>query len=154
MNKKHYFAAFLVASFTFASLSDVTPVQALDMSQTSSNKPTVVAVEPISYNDEIAPTSSDIDDTTPDVISPDSSNDPASSDQASKPTNETADEITDLEHNGTSGEPEVVCADENEPDCSPEDTADPELWPYILSLSALGVTFLVIIIINLFGRKK
>lgn len=152
MNKKHYFAAFLATSLAFTSFL-ATSASASNTPQ-ATNQSSVIALETDSYDDEIAPTSSDIDDTTPDVISPDSSNDPTSSDQANKPTNETADEITDLEHNGTSGEPEVVCADENEPDCSPEDTADPELWPYILSLSALGVTFLVIIIINLFGRKK
>lgn len=68
---------------------------------------------------------------------------------------------------GTSGEPEVVCADKSEPGCedtdsNPEEVAtdgeeeelEPELWPLILSLSALGATIVFVIIINLFGRKK
>lgn len=73
---------------------------------------------------------------------------------------------TELEE-GTSGEPEVVCADESEPDCNTSDptpeiveedgeteTIDPELWPLILSLSSLGATIILVIIINVFGRKK
>lgn len=62
-------------------------------------------------------------------------------------------ELEDLEHNGTSGEPEVVCADPNEPGC--EDPAvDPEMWPLYLSLGALGFTILFVIIINLINRHK
>lgn len=62
-------------------------------------------------------------------------------------------ELEDLEHNGTSGEPEVVCADPNEPGC--EDPAvDPEMWPLYLSLGALGFTILFVIIINLINRRK
>lgn len=58
-------------------------------------------------------------------------------------------------HEGTSGEPEVVCADANEPGCEDtEDTSDPELWPMILSFSALGVAFVLVIIINLSRRQK
>lgn len=73
---------------------------------------------------------------------------------------------TELEE-GTSGEPEVVCADESEPDCNTSDPTpeiveedgetepiDPELWPLILSLSSLGATVILVIIINIFGRKK
>lgn len=73
---------------------------------------------------------------------------------------------TELEE-GTSGEPEVVCADESEPDCNtsnstPEvaeedgetEAIDPELWPLILSLSSLGATVVLVIIINVFGHKK
>lgn len=68
----------------------------------------------------------------------------------------TAEEIANIEHNGTSGEAEVICADENEPDCTPENEAEtePELWPLILSLSALGFTIVFVIIINLIGRRK
>lgn len=68
--------------------------------------------------------------------------------------------------NGLSGEATVVCADENEPGCSPEEIEkdqaeleaeegiEPETWPMILSLSALGVTILFVIIFNLLSRKK
>ncbi len=63
--------------------------------------------------------------------------------------------------NGTSGEAEVVCADENEPGCSqPETTAiedaevEPEIWPMILSLSALGITVVCIVVFNIIGHKK
>lgn len=72
---------------------------------------------------------------------------------------------------GLSGEPEVVCADPTEPGCeeSPskevtpdtEDEAEleaeteeePAAWPMILSFSALGATVVLVIIINLIGRK-
>lgn len=67
---------------------------------------------------------------------------------------------------GTSGEPEVVCADENESDCQnttpesevvepdgTEEAIEPELWPLIVSLSALGATIVFVIIINLCGRQ-
>lgn len=59
----------------------------------------------------------------------------------------------DIIHEGTSGEPEVVCADPNEPGCS-DPAVDPELWPLILSLSVLGGTILFVIIINLINRNK
>lgn len=68
---------------------------------------------------------------------------------------------------GTSGEPEVVCADKSEPGCEDSNTTpeevnendettevEPETWPLIVSLSALGATIVFVIIINLFGRKK
>lgn len=66
----------------------------------------------------------------------------------------TAEEIANIEHNGTSGEAEVICADENETDCRPEDNTEPELWPLILSVSALGFTILFVVIINLGKSKK
>lgn len=68
---------------------------------------------------------------------------------------------------GTADEPLVICADESESDCEATDAEpeevesdgelediEPELWPLIISLSALGATILFVIIINLFGRKK
>lgn len=88
----------------------------------------------------------------------------------------TAEDVID---NGTSGEPLVVCADANEPDCDANNTtpeivkpdgsltpvdpaddpdaatslADSESWPLIVSLASLGATVVFVIIINLFGRK-
>lgn len=59
----------------------------------------------------------------------------------------------DIDHNGTSGEAEVVCADPNEPGCENEAT-DPEMWPLYLSLGALGATVLLVLIINLIGHRK
>lgn len=59
----------------------------------------------------------------------------------------------DILHNGTSGEAEVVCASTDEPGCEDE-AIDPEMWPLYLSLGALGVTILLVIIINLIGRHK
>ena len=79
----------------------------------------------------------------------------------------TPEEAENILDEGTSGEPEVVCADKTEPGC--EDTnstpgdvnpdgeieaVEPETWPLIVSLSALGATVVFVIIINLFGRKK
>ncbi len=52
---------------------------------------------------------------------------------------------------GTSGEGEVICATPGEPGC---EDSDSELWPLILSLSALGATILFVIIINLFGHHS
>lgn len=59
----------------------------------------------------------------------------------------------EIDHNGTSGEPEVVCADASEPGCEDE-AVEPETWTLYLSLGALGATVILIIIINLFGRRK
>lgn len=66
---------------------------------------------------------------------------------------------------GTSGEAEVVCADENEPGCSEEETLKAEeeseeeagintTWPVVVSFVALGVAVITIIIFNLLGRKR
>lgn len=59
----------------------------------------------------------------------------------------------DIDHNGTSGEAEVVCASADEPGCEDEAT-DPEMWPLYLSLGALGATILLVLIINLIGHRK
>ncbi len=62
-----------------------------------------------------------------------------------------------IEHEGTSGEPEVVCADPNEPGCENADESaesEPELWPVYVSLGALGTMIILVIIINLLGGKK
>lgn len=50
---------------------------------------------------------------------------------------------------GTSGEGEVICATPGEPGC---EDSESELWPLILSLSALGATIIFVILINLLGR--
>ena len=53
---------------------------------------------------------------------------------------------------GLANEPEVVCATGDEEGC---DTAsDSEMWPLYISLGALGATVVLVIIINLIGRKK
>lgn len=56
---------------------------------------------------------------------------------------------------GTSDEPLVVCADENETDCIPEveDDTEPALWPMIVSMAALGLAAVMIIVLNLTGPK-
>lgn len=56
-----------------------------------------------------------------------------------------------LAENGTSGEGTVLCADSDEPGC--EETSS-ELWPLILSLSALAICIVFVIVINLANRKK
>ena len=61
----------------------------------------------------------------------------------------------DIIHEGTSGEPEVICASTDEPGCEDiEDGSEPALWPMIVSLSAIGAAFILIMIINLSHRKK
>lgn len=52
---------------------------------------------------------------------------------------------------GLADEPEVICATEDEEDC--EEEGDPEIWPLYVSLGALGATIVLVIIINLMGRK-
>ncbi len=77
-------------------------------------------------------------------------------------TNCAPDDLTCIDentviHEGTAGEPEVVCADPTEPGCEDPEIAaaeDPELWPLIVSLAALGITLVVILALNLFRRKK
>lgn len=79
----------------------------------------------------------------------------------------TPEEAENMLEEGTADEPLVVCADESEEDCDTADSApeeveddgeldeiEPELWPLVISLSALGATVVFVIIINLFGRKK
>lgn len=58
-----------------------------------------------------------------------------------------------IDHVGTSGEAEVVCASADEPGCEDE-TVDPEMWPLYISLGALGATVLLVLIINLIGHRK
>lgn len=76
------------------------------------------------------------------------------------------DEEGNIFYNGTSGEAEVICASEDEADCpntsapdnaetdQEDEETEPAMWPLILSLSALGVTIIFVIIINICGRKK
>lgn len=62
---------------------------------------------------------------------------------------------TDLENaidEGLANEPEVICATGDEEDCN--NLTDSEMWPLYISLGALGVTIVLVIIINLIGRKK
>ena len=79
----------------------------------------------------------------------------------------TPEEAETILENGTSDEPLVVCADKSEPGCEDNNSApeiveedgntieiEPETWPLIVSLSALGATVVFVIIINLFGRQK
>lgn len=62
---------------------------------------------------------------------------------------------TELENaleEGLANEPEVICATEDEEGC---DTAsNSEMWPLYISLGALSATVILILIINLIGRKK
>lgn len=74
-----------------------------------------------------------------------------------EPEMNNTDDLNTVIHEGIADEPEVVCADPTEPGCedpSIKDEEDPALWPLIVSLSALGATVLIVVIINLFGRKK
>lgn len=99
---------------------------------------------------------------------------PGSEDSASNPVDEAnenvaeeclADDCPDagtIEHEGTSGEPLVVCADENEAGCESSDQGtnpdeaqtEPELWPMWVSLGVLGAMIILVIIINIAGGKR
>lgn len=84
-------------------------------------------------------------------------NDPADSEAEPIFAGETAELEDTINHEGTSGEPEVVCADPTEPGCEDaavENEIDPELWPLYLSLAALGLTVIFIIIFNIIGHKR
>ncbi len=62
---------------------------------------------------------------------------------------------TELENaldEGLANEPEVICATADEEGCGED--IDLEMWPLYISLGALGATILLVIIINLIGRKK
>lgn len=97
-------------------------------------------IMPISETEGIPVVTSDDSDTVEGTIDPDEI------DESDTVENE-------IDHNGTSGEPEVVCADPNEPGCEDE-AVEPEMWTLYLSLGALGATVILIIIINLIGRHK
>lgn len=142
----------------------------------ASFSPVAVFAEPAPTSDDIITGTVTIDD---DIDSATVTDSPAPTDspQTQNPSN-CLDENGDLLPNcnaddpagsldeGLSGEPEVVCTDENEPDCAdpddsetlndPEDleTSDAAMWPLILSLSALGATILFVLIINFAARKK
>jgi len=63
---------------------------------------------------------------------------------------------TELENaleEGLANEPEVICATGDEEGCEDAKT-EPALWPLYLSLGAIAVTIVVIIVLNLIGRKK
>lgn len=69
----------------------------------------------------------------------------------SRPESYDTDPESALEE-GLADEPEVICATGDEPGC--EDSTEPAMWPFYLSLGALGATIVIVIIINLVGRKK
>lgn len=141
MNKKILLFAIILSGF---GLSYNVPVFAEE-----------VVTEPITLDENF-----DTSDTTETVSLPSSAE---TGDSGSAPISNTGEDTTitptsetELEE-GTSGEPEVVCASTDEPGCEDAEITeetDPETWPLIVSLSALGATIVIVIIINLFGRKK
>lgn len=69
------------------------------------------------------------------------------------------EDLENIEHAGTSGEAEVVCANDEEEDCEIDETEEieevvEETWPLIVSLSALGATVVIVILLNLLGKRK
>lgn len=61
---------------------------------------------------------------------------------------------TELENaldEGLANEPEVICATGDEEGCTDD---DPVMWPLYVSLGALGATIVLVLIINLLGRKQ
>lgn len=98
-----------------------------------------------------------------DVIKPDTTD----NDAAIECLEEDCPDATTIEHEGTSGEPEVVCASEDEEGCElsdqeipsedtddEEDSTEPELWPMWVSFGALSAMFVLIIMINVANRKR
>jgi len=63
---------------------------------------------------------------------------------------------TELENaldEGLANEPEVICASDDEEDCEDAET-EPALWPLYISLGAIAITIVVIVVLNLIGRRK
>lgn len=103
------------------------------------------------YGESEAVTTSETDESHP--------VDEACTDETSAECQTTNPEVTENEaelenalDEGLADEPEVICATGDEEGCEKE--VDPEMWPLYLSLGALAVTVIVVIIINLIGRKK
>ena len=63
----------------------------------------------------------------------------------------TESELKNALDEGLANEPEVICATEDEEGCGETDS---EMWPLYVSLGALAATILLVIIINLIGRRK
>lgn len=86
----------------------------------------------------------------------------------------TVTDLENIEEEGTSGESEVVCTEEADENCAAETEvteeepaedctldedgncveAEPEMWPMVLSLGAIGVTVIITIILAVAGRNK
>ncbi len=50
---------------------------------------------------------------------------------------------------------EIILYDvEPEPEAADEDVSEPPLWPLIVSASAMGITLVAIIVLNLIGKQK
>lgn len=163
MNKKVILGTIFTFSLVFSGLNHTT-TYALEESISGEG-----ANQPIELNDEIESVSDESG-----VMPISETNSTTSADKAcaegyiSTPNGcMTPEEWQNILDNGTSGESEVVCADKTEPGCEDTDTnpeivdengdteeLEPELWPLIVSLSALGATVLFVIIINLFGHQK
>lgn len=163
MNKKVILGTIFTFSLVFSGLNHTT-TYALEESISDES-----ANQPIELNDEIEPVSDESG-----VMPISETNSTTSTDKTcaegyiSTPNGcMTPEEWQNILDNGTSGESEVVCADKTEPGCEDTDTnpeivdengdteeLEPELWPLIVSLSALGATVLFVIIINLFGHQK
>lgn len=151
MNKKIIFS--LIAGFSLSGLltppvlaeEGIMPISENEAVPISDDVPVEGVINPEEIDDSNEPTTTiDVDTNVnmPEVDSTTETN-----------THPDSELENDIDHNGTSGEPEVVCADPNEPGCEDE-AIDPEMWPLYLSLGALGFTILFVIIINLINRRK
>lgn len=81
---------------------------------------------------------------------------------ANEPVVMSEEEIETIEENGTSGETAVLCDETTDENCldaeeeaieEDEELAEPQAWPMILSICALIGALLVIIILNVSGRR-
>lgn len=150
MNKQKIFLFVLTLSFVGGAFA-VAPANALDET---------VNGEVIVSGDE-DPSTADGEIYTEEIIT---TSETDTSSDAEEDCDETTDEEcqsrpesydTALENaldEGLADEPEVICATDDEEGCGTD--ADSEMWPLYISLAALGATILLVIIINLIGRKK
>lgn len=138
------------------SLVFTSPAQAIE--ETNTEAITVTDEEDPSGSDPVTITEDDLTTTEGSTPVEDATGDEdcdQTTDPDCQPAPERVDTEQDLENaldEGLVNEPEVVCADGDESDC--EGDSEPEIWPLVLSLSALAVTIVFIIIINLIGRKN
>lgn len=167
MNKKAIFGAIFTLSLAFGGLNS-SRVSAVEIQPRNE-----IVTEPIELSDDVDNTSADEPGVMP--VSETTSNTVENTvgDCAQGYVHNiagvcvTPEEAENMLEEGTSGEPLVVCADESESGCEDTDIApeiveedgeteeiEPEMWPLIVSVSALGATVVFVIIINLFGRKK
>jgi hypothetical protein len=166
MNKKAVFGAIFTLGLAFGGLNS-SHVSAVEIQPRNE-----VVTQPIELSDDVDSTTTDDYGVMPISETEGNSVDNNASDCAegyvlsTAGTCVTPEEAKNILDEGTADEPLVVCTDESEPGCTNTDSnpevveengdtveVEPETWPLIVSLAALGATILFVIIINLFGQR-